>query len=163
MQTFVKGFKDFPKLGVFYAMLGNVTRDFIIEHKGLFCKALIAFARVLPEPTKETTVRPNTHRLLDVKDEFFEHEDNPGREEVLRAIWKIGTVIYEHDIYYSNRVDWVVEKIANGNWVTRPCGHPNTHWNEPEPYGGGHLIKDETLIANEKRFKQLEALCKVQL
>ena len=156
MKTLVFNFKDVAGLGIMHAMLGINTRDLIIKYKGIFTKALIWFAKRLPEPTRENVIRPNSKVLLDMRDEFFKCEDNGGRHELFEAIWKIFIVEYEHDIYYSNRIDWLVEQAVNRGWHPRPCGHPNTCWKEEEPYGGGYLIKDETLLANRKRFKILE-------
>jgi len=134
-------------------------RGFVIyKFKSPLMKFLIWLAEKMPEPTHENCIRPNTHILLDLRDEFFEHEDNPGRRELLWAVWKIGIIIYEHDPYYAWRADWFIEKIVNSDWKPRPIGHPNRWWHEEEPYGGGFLIKDETLKQKifKRRMKNLE-------
>ena len=86
-------------------------------------KAITILASRYPEPTKERTSAKNTHNLLDIQKEFFECENNPGRDALFRAIWRIFIIEYEHDTYYRNRIDWVIEKIVkmynNGTWQHR--------------------------------------------
>ena len=118
-------------------------------------KAIIAYASILPEPTKENCIYPNTHILLDIRDEYFKYADNPTKDKLERAVWKIFITEYEHDHYYGDRISFGIEKAANSEWKPRSVGHPVLYWNEPEPYGGGYLIKDETLKKYARRFKNL--------
>ena len=124
----------------------KTARQYVIKHKDIFMKAITAYASILPEVTRENTELPNTHILIDKRDKFFTHERNIGRKPLMEAVWKVLLSEYEHDIYYRNRFDWLLEELANSGWKPRSCDHPtNEHWTEPEPYGGGYLIKDETL------------------
>ena len=122
-------------------MLKGAMRDFIIRHKGIFEKAIIAYAKILPEPTKDNILHPNTQKLLDMRDKFFLYEDNRGKEKLFGAGFKILIAEYEHDPYYHYRFDWLLEEIVNSGWKPRPMGYPNKFWREPEPYGGGYLVK----------------------
>lgn len=121
------------------------ARGYIITHKAIFMKAIIAFARILPEFTREDCDRPNTAILLDIRDKFFKYDTIESRRPLYEAAWKILIAEYEHDGDETFRLDWLVEEIANSEWQPRPMGHPVTCWQEPDPYGGGFLIKDETL------------------
>ncbi len=111
------------------------ARQFVIEHKGIFQKAIIAFASVFPEPTIENTTHPNTHILIGTKGKFLEYEDNPGRKALFEAAWKIFIAEYEHDPYYRYRFDWILEQILESDWSPRPLGHPVNCWKEPERDG----------------------------
>lgn len=115
-------------------------RAFVIEHKGIFEKAIIAYAKILPEPTKENTLEPNSHILLDRKDKFFGYYCNSSKMALFEAIWKIRICEYEHDPHYRHISDWDAEEqtesMLSGEWKPRPTNHPSGGWNEPHPYGG---------------------------
>ena len=102
-------------------------------------KALCLIAKRYPEPTKENTAHPNTHRLLDIRDKFFELEDNKGRKELFEAAFRILICEYEHDPYYRERFDWGVEEIIKSGWQPRPLKHPHFCWREKGEYGGKSL------------------------
>ena len=128
-----------------FTWMVKTAKGFVVKNKGIFMKAIIAYANTLPENTKENTCKPNTHRLIDAWDKVLGYYDCPQRNELMRAISKIHINEYEHDLHYASIMDFGIEELVNNDWGTRPCGHPNEFWNEPEPYGGGYLIKDETL------------------
>lgn len=151
------------KQSVSYWMLREMRGYVITKIKAPLQKALVLIGKRYPEPTRENTHLPNTHILLDLRDKFKKYEDNPyysptrkGRQELFDAIWKIFIDEYEHDIYYRTRIDWIIEEIVNSEWKPRDMGYPNQCWNEPHPYGGGYLIKDETLLNLARRFEKLE-------
>ena len=93
-------------------------------------KAITILATRYPEPTRDHTFVPNTHRLLDIQDKFFNHENNPGRDALFRAIWRVFIVEYEHDPYYRHRIDWVIEEIEKSGWESNPYGCPRRCWRE---------------------------------
>jgi len=128
-----------------HRMLGQPFRNFIIKHKAIFQSAIIAFAKILPEPTKEGCIFENSHTLIEKRDRFLEYENNNGRQEMFQAIWNIFIDENEHDDYYRFRFEWTIEEIIkdilSGKWQPRPQGYPfSEHWNEPQPYGGKHSI-----------------------
>jgi len=125
-----------------YRMLRSNLRDFVIKQvKAPLETAIIMAASLLPDPTKENTYHPNTHRLIELEELFFSYDTNPSKRRLLKAVWKLLIIENEHDPYYRDRFNWGVEKIVNGEWKPRSIGHPNKFWNEPEPYGGYPLIK----------------------
>lgn len=134
----------------------NECRGFVIEHKGIFEKAIIAYAAILPEPTRDNCTNPNTHILLDAMEKFLEYDTNDSKRKLYKAAWKIGISEVEHDPSYADRGGWLIEFLANSDYKPRSQGHPNRLWKEPEPYGGGYLIKDKTLLKFKGRFKILE-------
>ncbi len=131
------------------------NRGFVIAKKLIFETAIIAYALIIPDFTHENVTRPNSHILVDARDEFFEHYDNPHKLKLLKAAWKILISECEHDNHYQWLFEWLVEYLVNHDFKPRPAGHPIKHWKEPEPYGGGYLIKDETLKKYARRFKNL--------
>jgi len=133
------------------------TRVYAEKVNRAMYKALVLLANRYEEPTHENVLHPNSHKLLDIRDKFFTWEDNPSRTNLFKAVFRVGIHKYE-DPYYGRRLDWLVEMIVNSDWVTRACDYPNESWNEPAPYGGGYLIKDETLKQPifRKRMKILE-------
>ena len=120
----------------------RTMREYVIKKvKAPLHKVLILVGGRLPEPTKENTLHPNTHILLDIKDKFFEYEDNPNRKALLEAGWKYFIAEYEHDPYYRYRFDWLIEQIIESDWKPRAIGCPIVCWKEPQPYGGGYIYK----------------------
>ena len=106
--------------------------------------SIIRLIRKYPEPTRENTRKPNTHAWIDIWDEFFKYEDNPGRNLLFRAIRKIFICEYEHDSYYSSRIDrmleWWLEKYQNGEYNKRMPWNPLACWNEPSVIKGRALM-----------------------
>jgi hypothetical protein len=103
----------------------------VSQAKGLY-EAYRAIER-LPEPTLDNTELANTHHLVRIRDEFFQYEDNPGRNASFRVIWKFFIWIYELDAYYRDRIDWVVEKLyaVYMVWQPRAPFKPRiTYWRE---------------------------------
>lgn len=91
-------------------------------------KAIAILAMRYPEPTKEHTLLPNTHLLIDIRDKFFEHQ--VSNEMLFRAIWRMFIVEYEHDPYYRYRIDWVIEEICKSGWGAKPTKPPDKCWKE---------------------------------
>ena len=127
---------------IHWALRGEM-RDFVINRvKAPLEKAIILAASLIPEPRIENTYLPNTHRLMAYRDTFLKYETNQSKRKLFEASWKILIFEIEHDPYYRDRFNWLIEMIANDpEWKPRSCDHPNGFWAEPAPYGGGTLIK----------------------
>ena len=93
--------------------------------------ALVKIAKNWPEPTRENCMKPNTMRLLDVRDWFFEHDTNGDRGEMFKAAFKIFICIYEAYPYYSQRFDATMAKLIEAGWDTRD-NHPGKCWRKKE-------------------------------
>ena len=130
-------------------------RQYVIDKiKKPIMKALCILANRLPEPTKENTIYPNTQTLLRVWDRFLEMEDNPGRRPLFESIKRIMVSEYEHDIYYSDRMQvflelWL-EEVMKGNWKPRYPGHPESCWKDDAKGPGYEFIKDRYYHINTK-------------
>lgn len=120
-------------------LANDILRDrreyFISKVKKPIMKALTILADRYPEPTKENCRKHNSHVLMDIWNEFFEHEDNRGREPLFRALMKLSVAEYEHDAYYSQRIDWFLEKLLekyqSGEWWPKKPWVPAGCWTEP--------------------------------
>ncbi len=80
-------------------------------------KALIALRKVIknldkfPEPTIENTWHPNSHRLIELRDEFFErYRRFPFRHLIQKGI-KFGIIIYDYDRPYRDMGDWAKAEL----------------------------------------------------
>ncbi len=112
-------------------------RDFVIGHKAIFEQAIIAFAKIIPEPTHENVLEATSHELLDMEERFLSHFNKSGKSELFNAAWKIAIFENEHDPHYRNIVfGWCVEELAeavlDGRWEPRPSRHPSGTWIESE-------------------------------
>ncbi len=79
-------------------------------------KAIIILAGRYPEPTHENCLHPNTHILLNLRDEFFRCWDTGWREPLFRALWRVLIVKYEHSPTYRNMLDWVLMMLQKTAW-----------------------------------------------
>lgn len=113
-------------------LLWTIKRRYFEEKvKAPLMAAIINLAMKYPEPTKGNTCIKNTGKLLDIRDKFFEYEDNPCRDALFRALWRMLIVEYEHDGYYRYRLDWILEEVNKSNWEPRKI-HNECRWKEPE-------------------------------
>lgn len=102
---------------------GNLGRLFQKEVKFLVVKTLemvdYLFEKgVIPEPTRENTERENTHHLIELRDKFLECEKpRGGRYKAFRAMFNIVIIVYDFDLYYTERVDWLIEKLQRIPWL----------------------------------------------
>ena len=132
-----------------HIMLRDLRGYVIDKVKKPIKKAITILANRYPQPTKENTLNPNTHILLDIQDRFFQHETLPERKEMFRAIFKLFIAEYEHDPYYRSRINWVIEELVeatmDGKWLPRGANRPINYWKEDKPFG----------LYEGRRFKKL--------
>lgn len=75
------------------------------------------FTRNIPEPTKENTWHPNSHRLIEWRDEFFRHcYLEHVRLRYLRLIINFVIIIYDYDPPYRMMIDWWAKQMKIQNW-----------------------------------------------
>uniref|UniRef100_A0A6M3JQ22 Uncharacterized protein n=1 Tax=viral metagenome TaxID=1070528 RepID=A0A6M3JQ22_9ZZZZ len=119
----------------------SMKRNYVIDKIKLpLLNGIVLTASLIPKLTKEVTSEPNTHRLLEIQDKFFECERNPNRNSLFRAVWKVVMWVYEHDGDYRHRIDWVIEQIVkmvnDGSWQPRTPNKPaKRHWREFDDKG----------------------------
>jgi len=131
-------------MGVVEYMLRD-KRQYIVEmFKWPMAKQLIKLAgKVRIEPMLENTYHPISHVLIDIRDEFFDLENNPGRDGPFRAAFKVLIAVVESDRYYRWRFQWLVEQlleaIIDGKWKPRTeLSGLDKHWRGGEPSGKGY-------------------------
>jgi hypothetical protein len=139
-------------------------RQYIIDEvKAPLMKAIISFSnssklrkvRLLlsiislickyPTVTRQNSKGTNANTVMDIEEKFFKYENNPGREPLFRAFFRVWKSELAHDEYYEGREDWIIEEIIKallaGKWMPRRPGHPRPRWwREPQPYGGQHSL-----------------------
>lgn len=64
---------------------------------------------------------------------------------MFEAVARIGLAEYEHDRFYRDRFQFILEEIIksilDGDWKPREEGSPKSNlWKEPTPYGGKNSI-----------------------
>ena len=103
-------------------LMTNAPLDKVVKKgKEVLRRVLIWYTKRLPEPTRENIVYHNTHILMDVRDEFFKHEDNLGRKDQFKAIFKIVITELEHDPYYHQRLNWIKKELdKREDWEELP-------------------------------------------
>lgn len=113
-------------------MLKPPFRQFVIYVvKAPLQKAIEKAASLLPEPTLENTYHPNSHKLIKIRDRFMEYEDNNFKIKLFKAAFNLLIIEYEHDEYYRDRFDWIVEVLREIKWRPRMINHPVTaRWRE---------------------------------
>jgi hypothetical protein len=120
MNSLIDGNGDY-KLITHWMLRGKYRQYVIDKIKKPLMKALVILAKRYPYPTKENTLFPNTHVLIDLRDEFLSHCQNPPRKTLFEAIWRVFICEYEHDPYYHFRIDWVIDKIRESKtWKENP-------------------------------------------
>ncbi len=129
-----------------YKILRTDLRGYIIKRvKAPLMKVIVMVANRLPPITRENTRFKNTHTLMGIFDKFLELENNPGREDMFRAAFKLFLMEIEHDIYYRDRFNWFLEEIVKailrGDWEERTNGQPSApNWKETGQYGGKYSV-----------------------
>jgi len=79
-------------------------------------KAIVLLARRYPEPTHENVLHPNSHILLDVRDEFRKSWAFGLRGLLFEALFKLLIVKYEQSPQYRNILDWILKELFESNW-----------------------------------------------
>jgi len=139
--------------GLQHLML-RTKRQFIIEVKAVFEKAIIAYAVSLPDPDTHECIHPNIPALKRIRDKFMGYLR--VKRDLYAAVWKIILCEYEHDpdhrAFSEFIIEEIVESIMAGEWKARDVGWPgHSCWGEPRTetegnYGGWHGRKFRTLI-----------------
>jgi len=101
----------------------------------LVYKAIKAMAK-LPEPTVESVWHPNTHKLIVLRDWFFERCFLGGaRLSFVRTLFNFVIILYDFDPPWRWMIDSVIEKFRIMPWEDKNYGHketPNWAWWQDE-------------------------------
>ena len=91
-------------------------------------RSIKLFIKVFGRVTKENSRLHNTHVLLDLREEFFQHYTNPSKMELMNSAWELLVFENEHDVHYEWLFNWLVTRVAEekakGNYVEMPVGFP---------------------------------------
>lgn len=128
----------------------KIERQYFMDKvKAPIRKALVILAGRYPYPTKQNTSHPNSHGWIDIWDKFFQMEENEGRRPLFEAMFRILISECEHDIYYRDRMNVILElwleEVFKGNWKPRSLDHPNQCWKvDPNVRGKGYeFLRDK--------------------
>ena len=106
-------------------------------------EAVIAFAKVLPNPDEIECNYINTPILKRIRDKFLGYLN--FREDLYQAAWRIVIDELEHDPDHRAALEFILEEIVeaimDGEWKPREVGWPGPRmWKEPRTpegnYGG---------------------------
>ena len=129
----------------------KTARQFIIDHKAIFEAAIIAFAKVLPEPTKENTGKVNTHNLIDLWG-WFEQHNKEARENLFAGLFKVVIDEFEHDPFEEGRMQACLEKwlelVIEGRWQPRSQTDPSDRFWIHDDTNKGYLFIKECYAKN---------------
>ena len=90
--------------------------------------AIIAIAKRWPEPTRESCLREGSQKLLDIQEKFFKHQPTAtSRGWMFQAAFKIFICMYESDVYYKQRFDWIMGELLESGWNTKD-NNPSKSW-----------------------------------
>jgi len=98
-------------------IINSDKRDYIIEQVNRpLAKTIIMLGGRYDEPTHENVLHPNSHRLLDIKDEFFRCWNLGSSKPLFEALWRTLTVKYEHSPNWRNFLDWGWMMLEKSGW-----------------------------------------------
>lgn len=101
------------------AVLTNPASGYGIKLKALMKLRTVDKAfQQFPEPTKENTWHPNSHRIIEIRDEFFQHSYglSAQRLKLLRTGINFVIIIYDYDPPYRMMIDWWAKQLQIQNW-----------------------------------------------
>lgn len=124
------------------------NRKYIIDKvKKPLMKAIITLANRYPAPTKDNVAFSNTRILLEVCEKFKKYHNNPGRQPMFEAAFRVLIDQYEHDGYYSFVFDWFFNELMERGWSPQKRGFPMYRWWK------GPLVGDNTADWHEKLIR----------
>ncbi len=74
-------------------------------------------ARELPEPTKESTNKYNTHILIDMRDVVLKKIEGTSRYEAIKGLWNTLIVKYDGSDYYADLIDEILLLWIQTDWL----------------------------------------------
>ena len=124
-------------------ILKDRRQYFADKVKKPFMDTLVALANLYPKPTKKNVSDPFALVWIDVWDEFFQMEDNPGREPLFRAMERVMICEPGHDPYYRDRelviLELLFKAVLEGKVKPRSPDHPLDCWKvDPNKMGIGY-------------------------
>ena len=84
----------------------------------MFLPKIVHLCLMYPEPTRRNLVHHNAKVLLVISEEFFSQGLDRGEHKFWKAIWALLIDENEHDSYYGNRFEWLVEELLKLSVIT---------------------------------------------
>jgi len=133
-------------LGLQVNKLGKgAMRHFIaILIKKWLLEVVVILAKKYPFPTEQNVWHPNARILLDTLNLFRECEKNQGRLRLFEAVFRIVIDEYQRHTFYRGRIDRVVAKIKESDWLP-PSTKPMSFWEEAREVQTGTLFPAKSL------------------
>ena len=142
----------------------RTKRQFFIDRKAIFEKAIIAFAACLPDPDKMECEYVNDWIIKRMWEEKFSKYLN-CKQSLYKAAFKIWRCMMGHGVEHRVFVDFIIEEIVeaimDGEWKPREIGYPGHRiWKEPRTehagnYGGFHGRRFVKLIGRHTELAEL--------
>ena len=124
--------------------------------------AVLAFdivSALLPTPTKLNTSKYNTHLLIDWRDEFLANELCWTRKKAIEGLFNYAIFKYESSLFYSDRGDFLAQKIKDSDWVLVPGRVPTLWW---KTKADTKALKKKMISDFVKQGQFNKALCLVE-
>lgn len=114
-----------------------------------FLKTLQEIAS-LPEPTKENTQNPQSHILIDVRDDFFKHFNCRAYEGIFRAAINYIIAKYDYDSFYEGCGNWWIGEMFRRGYKLPGQNRPSSVlWHVLVPTTRKLLTAEITTLYNE--------------
>ena len=138
-------------------ILVNRRKYYVDNVKAPLLMAVIIYGYRYPEPKRETCKNPDSLVLLDIWDEFFQLEDNPGRDRFFKALRRISIGELEANDYYSQRFTWFLMKLVgaymDGRWQPNLACSPFACWKDPETIAAKEQAIEDLITTMSKGVK----------
>ena len=112
-----------------------LKKKWLLEAMPINAKLLglvVRYCNRYPETTHENCNKLNTHFFIDLRDEYLERHNIPGRMEFIKALWRAFLFKYEGDDAYARPLDWLLlrvhEAILSRKIKLHPPDEYNIHW-----------------------------------
>lgn len=125
----------------------NEMRSYIIEKaKAPMRKLIVKASTRFPNPTRCNCHNPLSLKLFDIWDEFNERDRSGAeRKDMFNAAWKMLIIEVEHDVYYRDRLIWVLGRLLRSGYRFEGR-EPMTHWDWEIPLDIKEMNLHKTLI-----------------
>lgn len=133
-------------------------RQFYIDKKAIFEKAIRWFAKLLPDPDEMECDYINDNIIREIRDKTLGYLN--FKPDLYLAAFKIFRCMMGHGVEHRIVVDFIIEEIVeaviDGRWQPRQVGYPGHRlWKEPRTpegsqYGGFHGRRFRELIRQNK-------------
>ena len=80
---------------------------------------VLRLCRKYPVPDYSNVIHDKSRRLIKLRDRFLNDKIAKGKKRFWKAIWDLIICEVDHDSFYGNRFDWLIEKISEMQSISR--------------------------------------------